>query len=219
MSIVAGLHFAMGTCAVVTGFTALLVKKGSGLHKLAGKVYVLSMLLLCLSGFYLSYVRELQFTFLLSAFALYLVITGVLAARQSQRTTNTRAKLELAFSGLLCTACFTLSVLGITLNWSYPDREPPYEAYAFIGLCVGLFMLGDIKQLRHGNLTHTLRIKRHLTRIGSSMLIATIVFFLGNNNVLPDSLRTESILLTPIIAVFVITMTYRVVYPFMQRRK
>ncbi|MDF2176877.1 hypothetical protein P2G88_01250 [Aliiglaciecola sp. CAU 1673] len=219
MNIVALLHFAVGCCAVFAGFTALFVTKGSRIHKQAGVVYIASMLLLCLSGFYLSYVRELQFTFVLSAFALYLVITGGLAARPTLPATQIRAKLELAMSGLLCTTCFALAVLGTMLNWPYPATEPPYAGYAFIGVCALLFIFGDIKQIRQGRLTNRLRVTRHLTRMGSSMLIATTVFFLGNNHVLPDSLRTPPVLLMPIITVFVLTIIYRFAYPRLQRSK
>lgn len=219
MSIVAQLHLLVGTCSVVAGFTSLLAKKGSGIHKLAGHVYVIAMVMLCLSGFYLSYARELQFTFLLSALSLYLVVTGWLAVNQKFLHSTIKGRLEAICSALLCLTCLVLSAFGIGLNWSYPSTEPPYEAYAFIGLCTGFFVYGDMKQLRSGVHEKTSQIKRHLTRVGSSMLIATIVFFLGNNHVLPESFRTVPILLTPIITVLVVTLFYRFLYSQILRRK
>ncbi|WP_100657016.1 DUF2306 domain-containing protein [Alteromonas flava] len=219
MSIVALLHFLVGTCSVVAGFTSLFAKKGSGIHKFAGLIYVIAMVILCLSGFYLSYVRELQFTFLLSALSLYLVVTGWLAIKQNLLHTTVRARLEVTCSALLCLTCFALSALGISLNWPYPSTEPPYEAYAFIGLCTGFFVYGDIKQLMSGIHEKASQFKRHLTRIGASMLIATIVFFLGNNHVLPDAFRTVPILLAPIVTVFVITSFYRFQYSQILERK
>jgi uncharacterized membrane protein len=50
MSFVASLHFAVGCFAVITGFLALFVKKGSGIHKLSGKVYTLSIIKLTKVG-------------------------------------------------------------------------------------------------------------------------------------------------------------------------
>lgn len=212
MSVIALLHFVVGCGAVIAGFTSLLVKKGSTVHKQSGRMFMVTMLLLSLSGFYLSYARELQFTFLLSAFALYLVVTGWLAVWHSARDRTHVAKCELTFSVLLCLTCFACFFLGTALNWSPPETEPPYGAYAFIGVCVSLFMLGDIKWLKKGQTSEDNHIHRHLTRVGSSMLLATTVFFLGNNHVLPESMRTVTVLLTPIFSVIVITLFYRFTY-------
>jgi len=219
MNLIAFLHLCVGTCAVIAGFASLLVKKGGTIHRGAGLVFLTSMLLLCLSGFYLSYSRDLQFTFLLSAFALYLLVTGWLAVRELPFRATSKAKVELACSVLLCTISFLLSALGITFNWSYPGTEPPYEAYGCIGFLAAFCVYSDVRQITSGPLNKTTRVKRHLTRIGSSMLIATIVFFLGNNHVLPEALRTVPLLVTPIITVFVITVFYRIIYGRLQRRK
>lgn len=209
MSFVAQLHFGVGSFAVIAGFLALFVIKGSSIHKISGKIFTISMVVLCLSGFYMSWARDLQFTFLLSAFSIYLAVTGWLSIRKKSVEFTMSDKIGLFYIALFCLICFGLSIIGSSLNWRYPETEPPYEAYAVIGTCAALFLLGDIKYLKRNQLRKELRIKRHITRICSSMLIATIVFFFGNNHVLPDAWRTLPLLSLPIIVVLVFMLVYR----------
>lgn len=173
---------------------------------------MVSMTMLCLSGFYMSFVRDLQFTYLLSAFSIYLVITGWLAAKKTKPEVTATDRIGFYYISLFCVACYGLSVFGATFNWDYPETEPPYEAYAFIGVCAAFFLMGDIQYLRKDYLRKDIRIKRHITRTGSSMLIASIVFFLGNNHVLPESWRTLPILVSPIVTVCVFMLAYRLGY-------
>jgi uncharacterized membrane protein len=85
MSLLADVHFAVGSGSVLSDFLAMGLKEGSALHRHTGRLFAASMVLLCLSGFYLSYGRELQFAFLLSALSLYLVLTGWWAARRNDK--------------------------------------------------------------------------------------------------------------------------------------
>lgn len=172
---------------------------------------MISIVLLCHRGFYLSYARDLQFTFLLSAFALYLVFTGWIATKHSSaklpcvKQDGSHAtfydKAGIVFIVIFVSGCFLVSYLGVRLGWAYPATEPAYEAYAFIGGCGVLFLIGDVNYLRMGNAAATIRLKRHLTRMGSTMLITTTIFFLGNNHVLPEFLRSTPMLIIPILTV------------------
>tara|TARA_R110001592_G_scaffold359870_1_gene667305 strand:+ start:434 stop:1102 length:669 start_codon:yes stop_codon:yes gene_type:complete len=212
---IAALHLAVGTVAVVAGFMAMFAKKGTQIHNRAGTAFVISIVLLSLSGFYLSYARDLQFTFLLSAIALYLVLTGWMAAKYSPvKDGGTYVtffdKAGLVFIALFVSGCFLVSYLGVRLGWAYPATEPAYEAYAFMGGIGLMFLVGDVNYVRAGRAAASIKLKRHLTRMCSTMLIATTIFFLGNNHVLPEFLRGTPILLIPILTVAAFTLIYRV---------
>lgn len=217
MSIVAKLHFFVGCIAVVLGFIAMFSQKGTAIHKQRGIIFSGSITLLCLSGFFLSYSRNLQFTFLLSALALYLVFTGFIAVRNRGQDITILDKIGLVYILLLTLGCFLLSYLGVKFFWAYPATEPPYEAYAFIGGWGLLLLIGDVTFVRTVRPTISTRLKRHLTRMCSAMLIATTVFFLGNNHVLPESMRTVPILVTPIILVCMFMLIYRLGFQWMNR--
>lgn len=211
---IAALHLAVGTVAVATGLIAMFTKKGTKIHKHAGTAFMISIVLLSLSGFYLSHVRDLQFTFLLSGLALYLVLTGWMAAKRSSAKDGVSHvslydKAGLVFMVIFVSGCFLVSYFGVRFGWTYPTSEPAYEAYALIGGCGLLFLVGDVNYLRVGRATESIRLKRHLTRMCSTMLIATTIFFLGNNHVLPELLRSTPILLIPILTVAVFMLIYR----------
>ena len=88
LHIIAQLHLAAGIFAIVAGFSAMLLPKGYSLHKLVGKIFFYIMIGLCVSGIHLTFVRSLQFTFFLSIFSLYLLLTGWYAmARKSSSVT------------------------------------------------------------------------------------------------------------------------------------
>lgn len=212
MSLMANTHLAVGCCSVVAGFLALSFRKGSGLHKYTGMIFAVSMVLLCSSGSALSVARNLQFTFLLSALSLYLVLTGWWAASCPQQKVSVWGRVSLTLIVLYCLVCFSWAALGIALEWGHPVTEPPYGAYVFLGACGLLFMAGDWRWLNADHMTIGRRHQRHLTRMCASMLIATSVFFLGNNHVLPAPWRTAPLLLSPIITVALAMLFYRVSY-------
>jgi hypothetical protein len=68
----------------------------------------------------------------------------------------------------------------------------------------GIAALGaimDVRMLRQGGLRGTPRLTRHLWRMGTALLIATLSFFLGQQKVFPVALRGSPILFLPVIAV------------------
>ncbi|CAN0585999.1 unnamed protein product, partial [Laminaria digitata] len=64
-----------------------------------------------------------------------------------------------------------------------------------------LFGAQDVAVIRRGGCTGKHRIARHLWRMCLSLFIAVTIFFLGNNDVLPEVLRTPFFLTAPIVAV------------------
>jgi uncharacterized membrane protein len=201
MGFIPGVHFVVGVCAVLAGFIAMSAKKGFSAHKIAGNVFVMSMSLLCFSGFYLSYVRDLQFTYLLSALSLYLVATGWVSVKPNTLTIRWFNTVGLAFVILFTAVCIGFSIFGTLFDWNFPSSEPPYGAYGFIGFCSSLCIASDVKRVKNKEQTKLSGVKRHLIRMSSAMLIAVSIFFLGNNSVLPDVLRNVYFLFSPIVFV------------------
>lgn len=78
--VIAQLHFLVGTACVVGGAAAFAVRKGGSAHRLAGRVFTVCMVGLCLSGLYLSFTRSILFTAFLALLALHAVATGWHAA-------------------------------------------------------------------------------------------------------------------------------------------
>ena len=198
--LIALLHFIVGAVTVIAGAGALLLRKGSRPHRFSGRLFLISMLLLCASGIYLSIVRAITFTFFLAVFSAYLVLTGWVSARRRDGEIG-RFEKRAFFIVLLCTLALiglgvVESVFGISTG-----GDVPAGAYFFLAGLAAVFSALDYRVIKSGALTGKHRIARHLWRMCFSMFIASAIFFLGNNHVLPEMLRHPYILNTPIIAV------------------
>lgn len=200
-------HFAVGTFAIVAGFAAFLLPKGRRAHRAAGTVFFVCMIILCASGLWLSLSRSILFTIFLSGLALHLVVTGWAAIGRETRTRSTIRRFSGAFALLLALG----SVVGARRAAANPsgmiDGLPP-DAFHLIAAVSALLLLFDLAFALSPAPSRRRRIWRHTGRMGFSMLIATAIFFFGNNHVLPPDWRTEPILSAPVLAVCLLTLVF-----------
>lgn len=75
------IHIIAGFAALVTGFTAIITKKGAGWHVRAGRIYFWSMVLVAITALFLSAVRPNLFLLFISLFSFYLTWSGYRAIR------------------------------------------------------------------------------------------------------------------------------------------
>lgn len=209
LPLIAQIHFLVGTAAVATGFTSLLLQKGGTLHRTNGFVFFLAIIFLSLSGLYLSAMRTIVFTAFLSLLTLYLVTTGWVSAKRQDGEIGW-------FETLACVAIFLFGIVafiagykGATGSTALTKDVPFGTYYVMAGLAV-LFTGLDLNHILRSRLYGKHRIARHLWRMCSSMLIAVTIFFLGNNHVLPEALRQPVFLLTPIVAVILLMVFWLV---------
>jgi uncharacterized membrane protein len=203
LPVIAQLHLAVGTLAVMGGFAAMLLPKGRALHKFAGKIFFYTMLILCFSGIYLTFTRSLQLTLLLAIFSLYLLLTGWYAmARKGSRITLFD-KVGFYVISTIGIATLILSTLGWSLNWHYPPTEPSYPSYLIFVAFSAVLAYWDYQLLIAKVLIGTKRLIRHLWRMYFALFIATTIFFGGNSHILPEALRTDFILMVPIVTVLI----------------
>src|SRR3954454_7289949 len=91
-------HILGGILGFLSGSAALVVRKGSRLHRMTGDMFVVSMLSMTASGALLALMRSQRFNVLAGVFTFYLVATAWLTVKRKERETGL---LEL---GLLLTA-------------------------------------------------------------------------------------------------------------------
>ena len=198
--LIASLHLIVGATTVMAGAGALVFRKGSLLHRTAGNVFFAAMLALCTSGLYMSITRSITFTFFLGMLSLYLVLTGWVAALRKDGRIGRFEKA--AFMAILLNSA-ALTALGCVASfgwWNMGDEVPPSAYFVLAGLAA-LFAAFDFHAIIRRGLNRKQRVTRHLWRMCFSMFIATSIFFLGNNDLLPDALRTPLFLNAPIFAI------------------
>lgn len=73
-----------------------------------------------------------------------------------------------------------------------------------------LAAISDIRQITRGRLSRKSQLVRHVWRIGFTMLIATVSFFLGQSQIIPEPIRNVITLVGPVLLVLCFT-TYWVI--------
>lgn len=203
------LHFWIGCGAIVAGFTAFAARKGAGVHRKAGTLFVICMGVLALSGLWLSLARDILFTVFLSAISFHALITGWAAARHQSRLCRRISRFAPVFSGLIVLGGVAGGMMAAASPAGLLNNLPPAAFYLLAGVSALLCGL-DIHYALLAAPARRVRLTRHLWRMGFSFFLATGIFFFGNNHVLPEILRTPWILALPVLAVVIWTVVHAV---------
>src|ERR1700686_1901937 len=81
-------HICGGIMGLLSGSAAMVVRKGSRLHKRAGDVFVISMLTMGASGAYLASMKSQTTNIFAGILTFYLVSTAWLTARRREKQTG-----------------------------------------------------------------------------------------------------------------------------------
>ena len=166
MSPMLGVHILGGAVAIVAGFTALFVGKGSSLHRSSGQVFVAGMVVLGLSAAPLGNIAG-------GLMAVYFVVTAFTTVRPVSRQLDIGLMFFALALGLLNVADGTITLL----DGKMAKDGVPVPMILFLGTVMLLSFWGDYKIIRRGPLRGSPRIIRHLWRMCFSLWIAAGSFF------------------------------------------
>lgn len=172
------LHIGGGAVGLVSGTVAVIARKGGRLHRKAGKVFVISMLVMAVFACYLAFVipKQLANVFI-SVLALYLVSTAWLTIRRRDGTIGLSEKIALLVGLCLCAPFAILSfqlALGLTplFKSAVPFKGPVLIAiYGFTSV-LALAAIGDARVVLAGGISGVSRISRHLWRMCLGLTLA-----------------------------------------------
>jgi uncharacterized membrane protein len=174
-------HIFAGTVGLLSGTAAIVFRKGSPRHILAGKIFVAAMLTMAVGATYLAIVKHQPSNIGGGILTFYLIGTGWLTARRRDGETN-------RFDWLLLLIPLTLGILtwmnGIKIVRSGASSQDgvPVGMTFFMGSIMLLAAAGDLRMLVRGGLFGAKRIARHLWRMCFGLFIASGSFFLGPSN-------------------------------------
>jgi uncharacterized membrane protein len=195
-------HVLCGAIAIVTGFVALYALKGGALHRKSGTIFACAMLLLSLSGAVLSVGRTgAAVNFPVALLTAYLVTTSLATVRSpfaGSRRFDRGAMVAVFAFGL---ASVTAAVVGAGRRNG--DQTFPMLVVGVVALLAGV---GDLRMIRAGGLRGAPRLKRHLWRMCTALLIGAASFFLGPVRRIPEPLRFPGMRLIPLVVLM--TMVY-----------
>ena len=186
------LHILGGSIGLLSGTSAIAVRKGGRLHRASGNIFTIAMLTLASSGLCLAILKTQTGNIIGSIITFYIISTAWLAGRRRDTGSLDWAALVVGISGVA--AILTLAIHSV-LNPTIADPNAPAGMAFFMAAVLLLAASGDILMLVRGQSTGLQRITRHLWRMCFGLFIATGSFFLGQQQVFPAFLR-GSIFLT-----------------------
>jgi hypothetical protein len=189
-------HIAGGTLAILSGALALAAHKGGSRHAQAGSWFFGSMLVLGTSAALLAAALPVPDLGRVAGgiFADYLVVTSWATARwQDGRPTKLD---KLACCSILSLAAFFVGAAIVTTRAHLPIIGH-YGAGFYLALASvsGLWGALDLNVIVRSRISGKQRISRHLWRMCFAFFFATGSFFLGQQKVMPASIRGSLILL------------------------
>lgn len=191
------LHVTSGTMAVLAGMTALFAPKGSGLHRVTGRVFVIAMLLMAAAGTVIAWQRSISITVLAGVLTGYLVLTSWLTIRSREhRPVPVDIALLLPVLGVAAGGIvFGLEALRSASGLKDGYAAEPYFFFAGMALLAAAL---DGWVLLRGGVAGRHRLARHLWRMGFALFIANGSLFTGPGvKLFPESLRGAALLSVP----------------------
>lgn len=196
------LHISGASLGLLSGAVALSVRKGGRLHRIAGNVFFVSMLTMtaigaCVAPFLPQPQRGSAIGGIIT---FYLVATAWATVRRREGTIG---RFEIAALLVAIGAASADVMLGLQAADSPTGmlEGAPAPAYFVFASIAGLAAAGDLRMIVRGGLRGAQRIARHLWRMCVALLIAAFSFFLGQQQVFPESLRGSFWLFVPEIVV------------------
>jgi uncharacterized membrane protein len=184
-------HVAGGIVGLLSGAAAMVLRKGSPRHEVAGRVFVAAMVGMGASGAWIS-LRDPEgeaINVLMGLLSCYLVTTAWLTARRRGSAGDFERTAVWVAVGLAS----ALARYGVeAARGSGPPGGIPAGVYFVFAAVASLAANGDRRMIARGGISGAPRIARHLWRMCTALFIAAGSFFLGQPQVFPDGLRESA---------------------------
>ena len=180
-SLLLPVHIAGGTIGLLSGAAAMVFRKGSSSHVLAGRVFVVSMLAMSSAAACLALLKQDTPNLVGGILTFYMVATAWLTTRRKEGETS---RLDWVALLIPLTGGLWMAGLGLArlLRPTPANDGVPVGMSFFISSVMLLSAAGDIRMLWRGGLFGARRLVRHLWRMCFGLFIAAGSFFFGPSN-------------------------------------
>ncbi|MET0273977.1 MAG: hypothetical protein ABW360_13405 [Phenylobacterium sp.] len=183
------LHIGGGTAGMISGGVAMFAPKGGRLHRVAGTVFVVSMLTMTgIATVVAPMLPEDRWTNTTAAvFTLYLVASAWMTVRRRGEVGR--------FERIAVTIPLGIALMGLVLAVTRipaGQGEGFTTVFAFAVICA-LAAACDLAMIHRGAIAGANRMARHVWRMSAGLFVATGSFFFGQPDVQPQWLRDSAI--------------------------
>jgi hypothetical protein len=174
-------HIVAGTVGLLSGTAAILFRKGGPRHALAGRIFVVSMLIMASVATYLAVLKHQTGNITGGIFTFYLIGTAWLTARRGDGRTSRFDWVILLIPVTVGILLWARAISILRSGAPSPDGVPVGMSF-FMGSVMLFAAGGDVRMLIAGGIRGKKRIARHLWRMCFGLFIAAGSFFLGPSN-------------------------------------
>ncbi|MEM7358878.1 MAG: hypothetical protein AAF431_07270 [Pseudomonadota bacterium] len=200
-------HIIVGSIALGAGTAAMIYRKGSPRHRLAGKYFVISMLLMTSSGALLAYLKPATISVLAGVLTFYMVASSWMTVRRRAGTVGGFEPLALGVVLLNGVACFYFGYAAASSETGFIEGiKIPAGVYYYFGVVCILAAAGDINLLLRKGIHGAFRIARHVWRMCFAFYIAASSLLMGNPQVFPEAVRGTLVLSGPVILLVMVSL-------------
>jgi hypothetical protein len=189
-------HIGGGIVGILSVTVAMVFRKGSRGHIVAGRVFVIAMLCMAAGGTCLAIIKSQTGNVIGGVMAFYMVATALATAKRRDGETSI-----FDWGALLVPLAVGVSMMiggfEAARSQGASNDGVPIGMYFFLGSVALLSAAGDVRMLVGGGVFGAQRIVRHLWRMCFGLFIATGSFFLGQQRVFPAAWRGLAIWFVP----------------------
>jgi uncharacterized membrane protein len=193
-------HVSAGCLGILSGATALSVRKGARLHRACGTVFFVSMLTVSALAVYLAIFvpptaagsAPPSASVSIGILTIYLVATAWMTVRRKEGSIGRFEKGALFVALGVILALVTFGLHAASVPMARPGGYVPYFVFASFAAFAAA---GDFKMILRGGISGVQRIARHLWRMCFALFFAASFFFLGQQKVMPVYMHGSPLLL------------------------
>ena len=180
-------HIAGGMVGLLAGTAAMVLRKGSRRHEVAGQVFVVAMVGMGAAATYIAATDPHGdvINVLMGILTCYLVTTAWLTARKR----GAAGRFERFAVAVVAGLAIALVRYGVAAAQGETSDGVPAAVYFVFAIVAWCAAVGDVRMIARGGISGGRRLARHLWRMGTALFIAAGSFFLGQPQVFPDALR------------------------------
>lgn len=186
-------HIGGGAIGLLSGFLALALRKGSRRHRLAGKVFAVSMVCMAGAAAWLAVMKSQPSNVLAGTLTVYFVATAWATIRRRAGETSKFDWVALLVPLAVGAVMMTNGVQALN-SPTGSKYGVPAGMHFFLGALALSAAAGDVRMLLRGGVFGTQRIARHLWRMCFGLWIAAGSVFLARQQLFPAFLRNTGAL-------------------------
>lgn len=175
-------HAFFGGLGLITGIISVFIKKGSSIHKKAGKIFSYSMVTSSLISLFVAIMPDHKnlFLFLIGLFTIYMVLAGNRALTFQVKIKSKANLADYLISGTMLLLSAIMIVIG---TYGIVQKNDNSVLYIFFGAFGILLTLNDFKTFRTFTKNKDARLKSHLGRMIGALIASITAFMIAGLNI------------------------------------